>query len=169
MILERDLKSCQNKPLSDSTIVYLPSDSIPVEIPVKIPVPYKVEVPDTIPTVIDTMAILKKYFAVNFYDDIIADSMLEVRIKEQITQNNIAEREFEYKILKQKQITITNTIIKSNTGLFLGANIGRAKNEFGFGPSISYITKKPILLGINYDLLNKDVYLTFQWRLFGKH
>jgi hypothetical protein len=167
LLMNKEIRDCRKVPGSDTTIVYLPSDTI-FKVIIK-----QISKPDTIwiskPTHVDTASILEDYYLIKVYIDTLSDGTIQSVIRDSITMNELVGREFKYRILKEKETIITNTIIKSNTGLFLGANIGRSKNEFGFGPSISYVTKKPMLIGINYDLLNKDMYLTAQWRLFGKY
>jgi hypothetical protein len=165
-IIRGDLKDCEKALNSaDTTIVYVPTKPIHDSIPVKVPVPYKVEIHDTIPAIVDTGYILRDYFALKSYCDTTSDSTLKTIIKEQICRNSIIKRKLEYEILREKQVTITRTEIKSSSGLYLGATIGRSKNEFGFCPSVSFVTRKPVIISANYDIINKDLYLTAQWRI----
>jgi hypothetical protein len=165
-LMGKEIRDCKKVSLSDTTIVYLPGDTIFKTIFKQINKPDTIRV--TKPLFVDTLSILEDYYLAKIYTDTLSDSILEAIIRDSITMNSLAGRHFKYRIINEKQVTITNTIIKENTGLYVGAILEGSKNSFGFGPSITYITKKPMSVGIGYDLLNKNAYLQVQWKLFDK-
>lgn len=108
-----------------------------------VPVPATpIPTPQPIPQDIDTLAILKDYYAKYTYtDEIKMDSIGVVYINDTISQNKIISRSarFEYKLP-----TITKTTFVKEppvTKLFIGGSIGFNKPTF-----INHITGKLILL-----------------------
>jgi hypothetical protein len=68
--------------------------------------------PDSIFINVDTAEILKDYFAIKVHNRIWVDSLLNVWIKDSISQNKIIGHKFEYKILRPQEIV---TVIEDNS------------------------------------------------------
>ena len=75
-------------------------------------VPYYIQhldtiiVQDTIIQPVDTSEILKDYFAIHIYDREWKDTLLQVNMKDYISQNKSIHNEFKYKILRPQQVII---------------------------------------------------------------
>lgn len=156
------MQMCRHCPkCADATIVsdtaYV-HDSFPKYIPVSTPVPYAVITTDTIPSNVDTIAILKDYFAKYLYSQTIADTSISVTISDTISQNKIAGRGFSYQILRPQQI-ITNTTIIADKKFkaYVGLGFTYANSAVGFAPHLLLQTKKDVIYGVGYDVVNKGV------------
>lgn len=90
-------RGCNNPDPPDPIVITrvdtIPGDSIPVPYPVLVPSkPILIEVPVTLPTIVDTMAILKDYFAkVSGRDTLANDTSVLVIIDWLVSQNRIQE------------------------------------------------------------------------------
>jgi hypothetical protein len=67
---------------------------------------------DTIILEVDTALILKDYFALHYYTRNWQDSLLQVDLKDVVSENKFIENDFRYKILRPQAI-INNTIDQS--------------------------------------------------------
>lgn len=172
LLLSFKLINCvknSNSCISDTIVVYKTQtiDKF-VEVPVKIPIYYEKLKYDTLwqNKDIDTNEIIKEYFenclATIYYSDTIQDSTIYAVINDTIQMSEIKYRQFLYGIKKYKEVTKT-VYIKDN-GFYAGLNIGRSKNEFGFGGSILY-KKDNNIFGISYDVMNNDLYLNYQRKI----
>jgi hypothetical protein len=85
-----------------------------------------------IPAKVDTQAILKDYFAQHIYDRFWRDSLIQVDLKDMITQNNAYPQKFSYKILRPQTI-INNTQDNSvhyASYLYLGGSVPINKFDY---------------------------------------
>ena len=76
---------------------------------------------DTIPANIDTLAILKEYYAYHYYTRNWSDENIEIALKDVLTQNNFFDSNLSYKILRPQ--TIINNTYTTNVyskGLYAG-------------------------------------------------
>jgi hypothetical protein len=113
-----------------------------------------IEVKDTIiyrniPTNVDTLAILKDYFAIRAYERYIDRDKLKLWVKDSITQNRIVWNEVEYEMYTDtvfRDITRTETIYKKG---FYG-NVSLSTNVISTG--VSYLNKKGWMYGIGLNL-----------------
>lgn len=102
-----------------NSIIYRPGKDIYHDTIIYVEVPVKV----------DTMAILKDYFAKNIYRDtlMLKDSLGYVTVHDTVTQNMITSRKYVYEI---KQNTIRETVVlteKPKSNIFLGVGVGLDK------------------------------------------
>jgi hypothetical protein len=67
---------------------------------------------DTIPQKIDTLEILHDYYAIHIYDRVWKDSLLQVNLKDFISENKLLNNDFNYKILRPQSVII-NTVDNS--------------------------------------------------------
>lgn len=106
---------------------------------------------------IDTMSILKDYYAMYVYNDSInfSDSLGYIIINDTITQNKIAHRSV-LPYLNQKIIQNTITIEKAPKNVFyLGLNAGyiHGIDEMTCGLNLYYNTKQKHLYGVSFNVL----------------
>ena len=158
--------------LHDTTITKK-YDSVPKYIKVNAPV-----VIDSafvaVPVIVDTAAILKRYFAVYHYSQTLADTNVSVTITDTLTQNKIIARGFIYKLLKPVSTTIiTNTIEqKANpTREFYAGGFIQANNKgsnVSAGAQLHFKTKKQTLHTVGYDALQQKAMLGISIKI-GKH
>lgn len=120
------------------------------EIPVYVPKLVSGETVEIlVPADVDTLAILKRYFAKNVYKDtILLDSVGSVSIKDTISENMIFSREVSY----QYDIpTFNNTIIvkdKPKTSFYLGGGALTSPHVFSLYSSVLMKSKKNNLYSI---------------------
>ena len=85
-----------------------------------------------IPAKVDTQVILKDYFAQHIYDRFWRDSLIQVDLKDMITQNKAYPQKFSYKILRPQTI-INNTQDNSvhyQSYLYLGGSVPINKFDY---------------------------------------
>ena len=154
------------------TIEYI-YDSIPVEKIVEVPVPYKViytEYDTIIKTEylpVDTVAILRDYFAFRIYKDTIIDTEdLRVVLRDTIHQNRIwSERVVSYQNFRPIDVNVQVECPTIRNKWFIGGNIGGSPEVFGAGPSLSLVTKKDNMYHYNYDIINNVHSIGLLWKI----
>lgn len=132
-----------------SDTAYIPVHDT-VEKPVLVPVtkiiehrPAPITITDTVflPEIakIDTVAILKDYFATRNYSDTNhIETYGNIIINDAITQNKIKNRQIIYNL---KFPEVTNTVaVKAKNQVWLGLNIGGSKDFIGVGPQFTLKT-----------------------------
>lgn len=144
-------------------VVYKPGKTVYKEVPIYIEVPKD----------IDTLNILKEYFAINVYKDtlFLKENIGYVSIIDSISQNQIKSRAFNAFVEK---IILTNTVyVKAppRTQFFGGVGIGLQKpNSLILSGQLTMKSKTDKLysigLGINSDL-QPGLYGSMQWKLFN--
>lgn len=141
--------------------VYRPGEIIYKEVPIYV----------EIPTDVDTLAILKNYFAINVYKDTLhlKDSLGYVSIIDSITQNGIKSRYFDANINKFEN----NTYLKElNTQLYLGGSLGIQKpDNLLLGANAFLKTKQDKVYGISIGVnshLDPYIYGTLLWKISFK-
>jgi hypothetical protein len=138
-------------------------------------IPFEVIVHDTIPQDIDTLSILKDFYAKAVYYDtlVLDDSLGWVAITDTISKNRILGREITSKIKERlvKETTIVKELPKRQ--VFIGANTGFTKAQFlnSVGGGLIYKDKKDALYQINLGMVNTgpqlSPYLSFgvYWKI----
>lgn len=88
---------------------------------------------------VDTIAILKDYFATRNYSDTNhLEGFGNFIINDAITQNKIKNRQIIYNL---KFPTVTNTVaVKARNQVWLGVNVGGSKDFIGIGPQFTLKT-----------------------------
>ena len=124
-----------------------------------------------IPAIIDTLAILRKFYATYCYTDTIQDTNIVAVSEIQLSENRIQNYNLTYKLLRpDKIITVTNTVEKPFKPLLMfGVSVSQDKQfSFGIGPQILFVSKRRQSVGIGYDVVNQRVnanlYLPLQFR-----
>lgn len=118
--------------------------------------PIYVVVPQNIP--IDTLAILKDYFAKIVYKDTLRlpDSLGIIAIRDTITQNRILNRYFNATI-REKIVNKTTTITNPpKTQMYIGVGLGVSKVDILSSVSAGFLlkTKSDVIYGLNLGLIN---------------
>lgn len=129
---------------------------------------------DTVPMNIDidTVAVIKDYYATHIYDRQWQDSLIQVQVKDFITQNKSIHNEFKYKILRPQTVTYTtvDNSIHYNSYLYLGLSSpfyssDPAFTNFDVSLDLTYAGPK-FLFGAGYTPINKAVTAKIGLKLF---
>jgi hypothetical protein len=94
-----------NTVILHDTVIHNIVDSFPYYIHGATQIVYET---DTIYKNVDTIAVVRDYFSTHITDNIWQDSLVQVKIKTYISQNELKHSVFNYKILRPQQITYTN-------------------------------------------------------------
>jgi hypothetical protein len=123
---------------------------------------------DTIPSSIDTVAILKDYYAKYFYTDTIQiDTLGSIVINDTITRNLISMRDVQSNIFIPTT-TITNTIYLYKREFFGGISVGATNQAVqNINGELLYINKKRDAYGFGIGL-NPDFQPIFTGRIYWK-
>ena len=123
---------------------------------------------DTIPSSIDTVAILKDYYAKYFYTDTIQiDTLGSIVINDTITRNLISMRDVQSNIFIPTT-TITNTIYLYKREFFGGISVGTTNQAVqNINGELLYINKKRDAYGFGIGL-NPDFQPVYTVRMYWK-
>lgn len=129
---------------------------------------------DTIPTDIDTLSILKDYYAKYFYTDTLSlDSLGSIVINDTISRNSIIFREIQPNVLIPTT-TITNTIYLNKREFYGGISIGGMVNPVQDESPINHVSgellyknKKRQIYGFGLGI-DKDFYPIISGRMYWK-
>lgn len=118
-----------------------------------------------IDSTIDTNAIIQNYLTTRIVTDtLIHNKQATIILTDTITQNAIVSRNPQIRLY----IPRITTLIKHSQPkyqMFAGMTVGGNVHRFSLGPSIAIQHKKQ-LLGLSYDLVNKEINLTWRHKLF---
>jgi len=111
---------------------------------------------DTIPADIDTLSILKDYYAKYFYTDTLSlDSLGNIVINDTISRNSILFREIQPNVLIPTT-TVTNTVYINNREFYVGVGLkGRTDQINYLGGELLYKTKNKQVYGVGIGV-NQD-------------
>ena len=111
---------------------------------------------DTIPTDIDTLSILKDYYAKYFYTDTLSlDSLGNIVINDTISRNSILFREIQPNVLIPTT-TVTNTVYINNREFYVGVGLKGRTNQINYlGGELLYKTKNKQVYGVGIGV-NQD-------------
>lgn len=119
---------------------------------------------------IDSITQLEHKF--NVVDTHICDSLIEGTIST-VMDGTIVAQEFTYKALFPKYIIKTDSIVttitaeaKLKNSLYLGMQLGGNKGQMELGPVIVLTTKKHLLVGYNYGIINNTHNVSIGYKLF---
>ena len=123
---------------------------------------------DTIPSSIDTVTILKDYYAKYFYSDTIQlDTLGSVVINDTVTRNLISFRDVQSNIFIPTT-TITNTIYLYKREFFGGVSVGATNQAVqNINGELLYVNKKRDAYGFGIGL-NPDFQPIFTGRIYWK-
>jgi hypothetical protein len=166
------LRQCNpTQPSEDKIItkVEVKWDTIKKEVPKYVPkLVTKIEIDiDTFSTPIDTAAILKDYYSINYFEDYQEFDSLTLTIRDSISQNRIYTRSLEYKIAYPTK-TITKEIYKNKREFFTGLGIAGNQEQIQyFGGELLYKNKKKQIFGVGIGI-NQNLAPTLSSRIYWK-
>lgn len=139
-------------------------DTIPYTPPPMIPKP-GIVMPQVPPAMVDSLAVVMAYFAVRQgTDTLVNDDKYLISMRWAVTQNKPTF--FQPTIVNRLPTTIiSHTISKPTNKVFLGVGVGGSQNAFGIAPSVALYTKRENLYTASYDVINKDFYVTFFYKI----
>jgi hypothetical protein len=123
---------------------------------------------DTIPADVDTMSILKDYYAKYYYTDTLTlDTLGYLVLNDTITQNSILSRRFESKV-QIPTTTITKEIYLNNREFYWGIGAHGRTDQLNYvGGEFMYRTKNKQVYGLGIGL-NQDLKPVVGGRMFWK-
>ena len=123
---------------------------------------------DTIPTDIDTLSILKDYYAKYFYTDTLSlDSLGNIVINDTISRNSILFREIQPNVLIPTT-TVTNTVYINNREFYGGFGMKGRTNQLNYlGGELLYKTKSKQVYGVGVGV-NQDFQPVLGFSMYWK-
>lgn len=123
---------------------------------------------DTITTPIDTLEILKNYYAKYFYSDTLQiDTVGYAIISDTVTQNMILARDIRTNLLIPTT-TVTKEIYLNNREFYWGLGLQGRSNQLNYlGGELLYRTKTQQVYGVGLGL-NQDFQPVFSGRIYWK-
>lgn len=116
----------------------------------------------------DTASVIEKYYASMYYEEKWEDSIMDIRINDTISANEIVYRDVKY-FRKTPTTVVTNLITPKETAkvkVFAGFNIGGNENELSsFTPELELIMYDKRAFSVGYNLQNKSVELGVKWKI----
>jgi len=123
---------------------------------------------DTTPSNIDTVAILKDYYAKYFYvDTIYIDTLGYAVINDTISQNSIISRDIKSNFLIPNK-TVTNTFYINNREFYWGLGLAGSTNQLNYlGGELLFKSKKHQVYGFGIGI-NQDLQPVLSGRMYWK-
>jgi len=116
---------------------------------------------------IDTLSILKDYFATYAYFDILHNDSITIRIKDSITQNKIKSRSIEYDLRIPTTIITRDSIVRQR-GFYIGLGVGGTTSSLNYvGAEALYKGKRKKAFGLGVGI-NQDFKLSLTGRFYWK-
>lgn len=123
---------------------------------------------DTFTIPIDTIAILKDYYAIYNYSDTLGTDSVKIIINDSVTQNKIKSRVVDYKIM-YPTITITKETTINKLQFYYGLGIGASnKGLNSFGPELMYKSKSNQAYGLGFNIdqtLSPSLTFKMYWKI----
>lgn len=111
-----------------------------------------------LPAVIDTMAILHKYYTDHYYEQEWTDTSAGVYVKvmDSIGENRIKWMKFQLHNFRPVSAICPDppTPEKKRNKLFYGLNAGFEKGKFAAGPSLEFMNKNDLSYGLHFNIMN---------------
>ena len=123
---------------------------------------------DTIPADVDTLSILKDYYAKYFYTDTLSlDSLGSIVINDTVSKNSIIFREIHPNVLIPTT-TVTNTVYINKREFYVGFGLKGRTNQINYlGGELLYKTKNKQIYGAGVGL-NQDFQPTLGFSMYWK-
>lgn len=112
-----------------------------------------------VPMNIDSAAIVRAYFAVRTYSTQFADTNLRATITATVSENNLQRAALQYKWLRPVKTESEKVMEVQPRGWYVGGFVSASRSRAGIGPSISYLTRRELLLNARVDVLNREAML----------
>ncbi len=166
--LQRACHRCPECPELKVSKTVVPGDSVAVA--------YKVVLPKTtdtiyqsIPASIDTAAIIRNYFASFRGTDTLAnDSSVFVSINWTVSQNTITSITPYIANRRSKSIVNISPIPIPKNTIYFGFSAGIQQHKAGLGPALLWQSKSNLMVGVSYDLINRNTSFSIHWKLFSR-
>jgi hypothetical protein len=144
--------------ITNTTPVYIPKWHTRTEVNI-----------DTFTTPIDTLAILKDYYAIYNYTDTIGTDSIKIVVNDSITKNKILSRIVDYKVMYPTiTITITKETVLNKAQFYYGLGVGAGAGSVNLGPELLYKTKSNhaygLGLGVNQSL-QPSLSIKMYWKI----
>jgi hypothetical protein len=149
----------------DTVVVY--DHSVKILQPITNPV-FTSEKTVTVSAAVDTLAIIRAYLAVRTYSQSFGDSSYKAVGHFTVTQNQLVDALLEMQQLSPVRVIESSTVTlpsPSKAGFYVGGFADGSRSQFGVGPSISFQTKKNLVLGYDYEAINRTHRVRIQQRL----
>lgn len=115
----------------------------------------------------DTTILLDDCFIYNVViDTVVDDSVARFIITDTLFMNRIISRSPEISYFVRNIRTKIFTPISIRPGFYGGIIVCGNMNRFGIGVSGSYVTPGKSNVGISYDFINKQIFVSYSWYLF---
>lgn len=122
---------------------------------------------DTFSTPIDTVEILKDYYAQYHYKDSLVNDSIKFYINDVISRNRVLTRDLSYSIIVP-HTTITNVITQNKRELYAGFGlVGTTNSIINLGPELMYKNKKDQAYGLGLGV-NSDLQPSIGFRMYWK-
>ena len=168
VIVFQTISKTKQKPLKPEIITK--TDTITLSVPHYIPKPYPVyhdtgsyhAVPVYLTKPTDTAAIVADYIQkIAYSDTLMNNDKAFILVVDTLQYNRIQSRSKTIHIYSR-----TKTIrIPERAHFFAGLGIGGNKHQFGFLGNLALQTKRGKLYTVQYDLINKSVFVSLYWRI----
>lgn len=165
LFLQRECQRCPEPTEIVRVDTVYQYDSIPYTPPPMTPKP-GIIVPQAPPRLVDSLAVVMAYFAVRQgTDTLVNDDRYLISMRWAVTQNKPTF--FQPTIVNRMPTTIISHTIteKPRNKVFAGIGVGGSPSSFGIAPSVALFTKRENLYTASYDVINKDFYITFYYKI----
>jgi hypothetical protein len=123
---------------------------------------------DTFTVPIDTMAVLRDYYAKYYYSDTTGTDSVQIVINDTISTNKIASRKVNFRVI-YPTVTITRELYKKETQFYYGFGIGGyTKGLTYIGPEVMLKTKANNAYGLGVGINNNfepSVNFKMYWKI----
>ena len=117
----------------------------------------------------DTTIILNDCFIYNVVTDtVVDDSNASFIMTDTLFMNRIISRSPDIRIYNRRVETNTVSTTTRGAGIYAGIMACGNMNKFGIGLSVNYVFPGKSNIGISYDLINKEVFVSYSKYLFGR-
>jgi len=168
VILFLTISKRNQKPLKPEIITK--TDTITLSVPHYVPKPYPVfqdtgsyhAVPVYLKEPADTAAIVADYIRkIAYIDTLQNDSNAFILVVDTLQYNRIRSRSKTIHIYSRTKIIR----IPVHAHFFAGLGVGGSRSMFGVTGNISLLTKRQRLYSASYDILNKSIFVSVQWKI----
>ena len=136
---------------SDTTVVYMPP--VNVSLP---PSSNPTVIYQPIPANIDSLAVIRDYYAIRQYQDSLENDTVKIVIKESVGQNKINSRDISYRFKLPVTTTITQFVENKTRKLLVGGLVGMDSLKTSLYLGAAYQNKSDQLFIAGYNPFNKS-------------
>jgi len=127
---------------------------------------YNIVYDTNIYTIYNKDSIIKEYYSSINLNDKIVNRYGTFFINDVISQNRILHRSFRA-VLNSQIITKKEFVTeKRGSHFYAGLSVGGSSNKFSLGGSILVLTKRGNAYGASYDIINKNIMVTYYYKIW---